>query len=207
MDVVEEFLSEEYRDAGIASMELVPKQEVIPVSVVFPGDINGMKIDGEATVLGLRKLYYIHAHFVARGGFKAKEEFERRWHDKLVDAELITHLDLAPERLGREGRRWTWLELLKDDYGLKRRVGYTLKYVSKGLPITDEEEEVLRRSKYIRSWGMLYGMREPTMDLICGDCGAKCYVAFEEEYIPHRSMFPEQVLRILRIPREVTGPP
>jgi hypothetical protein len=207
MDVVEEFLSDEYEDAGIASMELVPKQELRPVAVVLPGEINGMEIDGEASLLGIQKLYYIHAHFVARGRFKIKEDFENRWQNRLIDAELITQGEVPPERLGRDARRWTWLELLKDDYGLKRRVGYTLKYVGKGLPITDEEEEVLRRSKYIRSWGMLYGMREPTMDLICGDCGAKCYVAFEEEYIPHPSRYPEQILKIRRVPREPTGPP
>jgi hypothetical protein len=81
-----------------------------------------------------------------------------------------------------------------------------LKYVAKGVELSDEYLEALKRLKYVRSWGFLYGMKEPTFDLVCEDCGGKCYFTLNEAQIAE--YFGDKgPLRFRRVPSEVTGPP
>jgi hypothetical protein len=102
-----------------------------------------------------------------------------------------------------EGLRYVGLELVRHP---KQSVRYILKYVAKGVQLDDTWLEALKRLKYVRSWGFLYNMKEPSYDMICVDSGGKCYPTTDTsglyEYAPDTGE-----LRIERLSRMETGPP
>lgn len=209
MDAVEEFLSDEYPDCGLATMELVPKFRTVPMARVLPGELDGIKIEGDACIIGFQKQFYIHAHAIVRGAWHDKVSFEERWHTKLIEAGLMSEAEIATVRSLTNGRRWSFLKELRDRRDLKTRLAYVLGYVAKGLPLDDVEIEALRRQKYVRTWGALYGknMMEPTYDLICADCGQECYFAWNEDHIPIENRYPNEILKVKKVIREIEGPP
>jgi hypothetical protein len=77
-----------------------------------------------------------------------------------------------------------------------------LKYVSKGVELSDNAVTELARLKYIRTAGFLYAIKEPTYELICADCGAKCYPVFDFDPIQYPDPPPERKLKMQLIEKQ-----
>lgn len=200
-NALQKFLSEEYADAGLAVVEHTTRYTVKCLGEIEEeGQFFGYQVQGRASIIHFEPMLYIHGHAICYGGFKDKIAFERRWASKLVAAGFLT-LDIIERN---DARRFVGLEAVRNP---KHATRYILKYVAKGIELDDIYLEGLKRLKYVRSWGFLYGMKEPTFDMICLDCGGKCYVAYDEGLILEYYGDKTETLRIQRVPREVPGPP
>lgn len=164
------FLKEEYELGGLGTLE----HTVRPSQVSLYGGV-------------VQEELYVHYHAIVYGGFKDIYDMASRWFDALLDAGLITLADDTRH----DQRRSVTLSLVRNP---KATAKYILKYVAKGVELPDEEVEVLARLKYVRSWGLLYNLKEPTFDMICADCGAKCNVNLDgipfdfQDPPPHRKL-------------------
>lgn len=215
-NAMQRFLSEEYEEVGLAVIEHTRSFVPIAIGSVLEGDFQDYTIDGPATIIEFRPQLYIHGHALCYGGYKNKAQFEERWGRALVKAGLLTYEEFKKERDNAieihphsgyervEGLRYVGIEALRNP---RKSVRYILKYVAKGVELSDEYLEALKRLKYIRSWGSLYGMKELTYDLICQDCGGKCYFTLDEGQIIEYFGDKAEPLKFKRVPREVTGPP
>lgn len=216
-NAMQRFLSEEYEEAGIAVIEHTRSHVVVPIGSVLDGEELNCGISGPATIIDYRPQLYIHGHALCYGGFKGKAGFEERWGLALVKAGLLSHDDFRKERENAivihpnagyekvEGLRYVGIEAVRNP---RSSIRYILKYVAKGVELTDEYLEALKRLKYVRSWGFLYKVeKEPTYDLICEDCGGKCYFTLDEALVIESFGDKLEPLRFRRVVREVAGPP
>jgi len=182
-------------------MEHTVRIKVTPLhEVISGGELGGNVIDGPATLITYEKFLKLHCHALVCGGWKDKANFERKYGAALVKAGLLSEDDLRKN----EGKRYAWMESVRN---AKNTLRYMMKYVAKGVELGDDEVELLKRTKYVRTWGFLYAMKELTYDLICADCGAKCYVAFDDETCNRFEEENRNDLKVLRVLREVNGPP
>ena len=200
-DVMQEFLSKEYDDAGLAVIEHTTRCRIVPLGEILDeGEFYGYSVQGPATIITYEYSLYVHAHAICFGGFKDKVSFERRWAANLQIAGFLS-CDIVERN---DGRRFVGLEAVRNP---KNAMRYILKYVAKGVELSDEYVEVLKRLKYIRTWGFLYSMKELTYDLICDSCGCRCYVCFDEGQIVGNFGNKTEPLIVLRVPKEVYEPP
>lgn len=200
-NAMQKFLSVEYDEGGLAVIEHTTRVKVLPLAEILDkGEFYGYSVKGPATLITYEFGLYIHGHALCYGGYKDKVAFEKRWASKLVDAGFLTS-DIVERN---DGRRFVGLEAVRNP---KHAARYILKYVAKGVELTDEYIEVLKRLKYVRSWGFLYGMKEPTFDLICDFCGGRCYVTLDEGQIIDYFGDKPEPLTVQRVLREITGPP
>ena len=115
---------------------------------------------------------------------------------------IVKHPKAGYEKV--EGLRYVGIEAVRNP---KSSIHHILKYVAKGVELTDEYLEALKRLKYVRSWGFLYKVeKEPTHDLICEDCGGKCYFILDEGLVIESYGDKSEPLRFRRVLGEVTGP-
>lgn len=217
-NAMQRFLSEEYEEAGLAVIEHTKSFIVVPIGSVLEGNFSDYQIDGPATIIDFKPQLYIHGHALCYGGFKNKAGFEERWGKALVTAGLLSYDEFRKEKENAivkhpkagyervEGLRYVGIEAVRNP---KSSIRYILKYVAKGVELTDDYLEALKRLKYVRSWGFLYGgaMKEPSFDLICEDCGGKCYFTLDEAIVIESYGNKSGVLKFRRVPREVTVPP
>lgn len=181
-DVASDFLREEYPEGGLLALEY----SVFTPQKTVDGSNTGYRDSAEVN---------LHVHAIAYGGFKYMPKFEERWAARLRDANLLHMSDI--ERTG--GRRWVWLSVAKR---VKNALRYVLKYIAKGIGLSDEEVEQLKRQKYVRSWGCLYGVKGQRYDLVCADCLVSCCIVFEESYVIGNVEPPDgRTLRIIRVPK------
>jgi hypothetical protein len=200
-NLVQKLLAEEYPDGGIVVMEHTIRIRVKPIhEVISGGEIGGQIVHGPATLITFEKFLKLHCHALVCGGWKDKVNFERKYGVALVKAGLLSEDELRKN----EGKRYSWMEGVRN---AKNTLRYMMKYVAKGVELADDEADLLTRTKYVRTWGFLYAMKELTYELICADCGAKCYVAFDDETCNRFEEENRNDLKVLRVPREVTGPP
>lgn len=200
-NAMQKFLSEEYEEAGLAVIEHTTRVRVVPLAEIYEaGELFTYSVQGPATIVSYEYALYVHGHALCYGGYKDKVTFEKRWASRLVESGFLN--SEVVER--NEGRRFVGLELVRNPKSAAR---YILKYVAKGVELTDEYVEVLKRLKYVRSWGFLYGKKEPTFDLICDFCGGKCYIAFDEGLIIENYGDKAEPLKVQRVLKEVAGPP
>jgi hypothetical protein len=215
-NAMQKFLSEEYEEGGIAVIEHTKTYVVQPLEVVL-GNFEDYQIEGPATLIDYKQQLYIHGHALCYGGFKNKASFEERWGLSLVEAGLLSYEEFKKERENAilkhpnagyekvEGLRYVGIEAVRNP---KASIRYILKYVAKGVELTDEYLEALKRLKYVRSWGFLYKVeKEPTYDLICEDFGGKCYFILDEALVIESYGDKTEPLRFRRVLREVAGPP
>lgn len=197
IEVATRFLQKEFPYAGLGAFETKIKFDVVRVgSVESIGDFLGVSYGGPATLIDYKKSFFLHYHALVYGGWKSLQsknnnDLPSRWFNALVRAGLIT---LDDDTRG-DRRRAVKLESVK---WLKKSVSYILKYVAKGIEYTDVEVEVLKRLKYIRTWGALYNPKELSYDLICVDCGAQCFasVFFDPIDFPESSPFNRLRIRL-----------
>ena len=215
-NAMQKFLSEEYEEGGLAVIEHTKSYVVLPLGVVLEG-FDDHQIEGPATIIDFPPQLYIHGHALCYGGFKSKAGFEERWGLALVRAGLLAFEEFKKERENAiakhpnagyekvEGLRYVGIEAVRNP---KASIRYILKYVAKGVELTDEYLEALKRLKYVRSWGFLYKIeKEPSYDLICEDCGGKCYFILDEALVIESYGNKPEPLRFRRVLREVAGPP
>ena len=217
-NAMQRFLAEEYEDAGLAVIEHTKSFVIAPVGSILEGRFSDYDIDGPATIIDFKPQLYIHGHALCYGGFKSKASFEERWGKALVNAGLLSYNVFTKEKENAiiqhpkagyervEGLRYVGIEAVRNP---KSSIRYILKYVAKGVELTDDYLEALKRLKYVRSWGFLYGgelMKEPSFDLICDDCGGKCYFTLDESLVIESYGNKSEVLRFRRVPREATDP-
>jgi hypothetical protein len=181
-------------------MEHTVRMKVQEIGSVLPSDIDGKIVDGPATLITCEKWLKVHAHALVCGGYKLKENFEKKYGGALVIAGLLS----ASELERNSGRRFTWMKQVRST---KQTFRYMMKYVAKGVELTDDEVELLKRTKHIRTWGFLYRMKELTYDLICADCGGKCYVAFDDDTCNRFEAENRNDLKVLRVLKEPLAPP
>jgi hypothetical protein len=199
-NLIQKLIAGEYPSAGLLVIEHTVRWSLKEIGSVLPADIDGKIVDGPATLIDYEKYLKLHAHALVCGGYRDKENLERKYGETLVREGLLTDADLAKN----SGKRYTWMEFVRNP---KHTLRYMMKYVAKGVELTDEEIELLKRTKYVRTWGFLYGMKESTFDLICADCYGKCYVAFDDDTCNRFEIENRNDLKVLRLPKEVTGPP
>lgn len=199
-NLIQKLISKEYPSGGLIVIEHTTRWKLKEIGSVLPADIDGKIVHGPATLIHYEKSLKLHAHALVCGGYRIKENLERKYGEALVKAGLLTEAELVRNR----GRRYTWMEFVRSP---KHTLRYMMKYVAKGVQLTDVEIELLKRTKYVRTWGFLYGMKELTFDLICADCYGKCYVAFDDETCNRFELENRDDLKILRLPKEVIGPP
>ncbi len=199
-NLVQRLLAEEYPSGGLLVIEHTVRIVLKAAYSVLSEESGERRIDGPATILHKTKYLKLHSHALVCGGYKDKESFERRYGAAIVNAGLLSQSELDEN----QGKRHSWMELVRN---AKRTLRYMMKYVAKGVELSDEEVELLKRTKYIRTWGFLYRMKEPTFDLVCADCYGKCYVAFDDETCNRFEADNRNDLKVLRLPREIVGPP
>lgn len=180
-DAAQKFLEVEYEKAGMLSIEMTVKRKGH-----YQGHVMLEGGDCQYQFISEERELYIHAHSVVFGGFKTNTrdnpEFNKRWGAALVRA-MVEARDKVPmlELSYREKHeRFAWLETVKN---LNGSLNYILGYISKGIMVSDEELEAVKRLKYIRTWGMLYGLDNPEWDMYCADCGERCYLDLSNETI------------------------
>jgi hypothetical protein len=235
-DTMESFLSDQYPDGGLAVIEHTSRYRTIHVvDIESSGDflvqwgsyIESVQFVGPATVVSYEQEQYLHAHAICFGEEKTKPKFEEAWGLALMNAGFLTREDFVKVRTvmmekkpgegyeAVEGGRFVGLSTVRNAKGTTK---YVLKYLAKGVGVSDEYLESLYRLKYVRSWGSLYKRYcrkehqhkpecriEPTYDLVCQDCGAKCYVMLDDSTF--EEYYGQVGLRYKRMLREITGPP
>jgi hypothetical protein len=179
--VASDFLRGEYPDGGLIALEYV---------ICAPQKT----LDGSDAGYRERSQVNVHVHALVYGGFKNLENFQKRWASYLAAARLVHMTEIGCT----EGRRWTWLRFAKR---VKNALRYVLKHVAKGIGLSDEEVEQLKRQKYVRSWGFLYGVKERCYDLVCADCLVSCCVVFDESFISKEEPPDGRPLRVIRVPK------
>lgn len=132
---------------------------------------------------------YLHFHALYYGPFKHIFPMAKRWREALLEAGLLSYYH---DPLGG----YHGINLRKVRGGPRVGLRYVLKYVSKGVELSDNAVAELARLKYIRSAGFLYGIKEPTYELLCADCRAKCYPVFDFSPIEYPDPQPERKLRM-----------
>ena len=154
-NVMQRFLSKEYEEGGIAVTEHTKSFFVKPLQIVL-SDYEDFQIEGPATLIDYKAELYIHGHCLCYGGFKNKAKFEERWGLALVRAGLLSHDEFRKEKENAivihpnagydkvEGLRYVGIEAVRNPRGSIR---YILKYVAKGVELTDEYLEALKRLK------------------------------------------------------------
>ena len=175
-NAMQKFLSEEYEEEGLAVIENTKTFKVVALDVVLEADALDYGMGGPATLIAFKPQLYIHGHALCYRGLKNKVGFEERRGFALVKAGLLSYKEFKKERENAvvnhsragyekvEGLRYVGIEAVRNP---KSSIHHILKYVAKGVELTDEYLEALKRLKYVRSWGFLYKVeKEPTYDLI-----------------------------------------
>jgi hypothetical protein len=169
-DCATRFLQNEWEQGGLGVLEHTTKQVIRPLLEMTQGQFYGIDAQGDCTVIHYQAELYVHYHAIVYGGFRDVYGLATRWRQALLDAGLV-----SSEHDPLEGKHGVKISQVRN---LVATAKYVLKYVAKGVKLSDAEVELLTRLKYVRSWGILYNAKEPTYDIICMDCEAKCYVDF-----------------------------
>lgn len=190
-DSAEQFLRVEYEDGGFMVVEMTSHYEIKYQEELSPGSYvietlegpNVLEVTGQASLYTCRKEMYIHAHALVYGTFKLKTEFDIQWGRKLLEASTKndTGFPKAEETQTPTGERFSWMETARS---VPKALRYMMKYITKSIDFSDVELEALKRLKIVRTWGQLYGAKMPKYDMICEDCGARCYAVWNDEDIP-----------------------
>jgi len=116
---------------------------------------------------------YVHAHALVYGGFKLRTDFGREFSARLYEAGLITYWEMVKGYY--QGQWYTWMTTARSKRGGLR---YSLKYVSKGVLLSDDEVRQLRGLRFVRTFGIFRGIEGNNYRAVCADCGGKICVWF-----------------------------
>lgn len=113
---------------------------------------------------------YVHAHALVYGGMKMRSEFGKEFAARLYEAGLITFWEMAKGYY--EGEWYTWLATARSPVG---GLSYSLKYVSKGVLLDDDQVKKLKGLRFVRTFGTFRGehVRGNNYHAVCADCGGK----------------------------------
>ena len=115
------------------------------------------------------KELYVHAHALVYGGFKLRSDFGKEFSARLYEAGLITFWDMSKGYY--DGQWHTWMETARSPLG---GLHYGLKYVSKGVLLTDEQVTKLKGLRFVRTFGILRQSHTGNnYHSVCADCGGK----------------------------------
>jgi hypothetical protein len=114
------------------------------------------------------KELYVHAHAIVYGGFKLRSDFGKEFSARLYEAGLITYWDA--QKGYYEGQWYTWMVTARSPIG---GLSYSLKYVSKGALLTNEQVIRLKGLRFVRTFGIFRGIEGNNYRAICADCGGK----------------------------------
>lgn len=174
-DCAQKFLDENYPTGGILSVEMTVHRKGH-----FQGAISNDDEMTQYQYISTQRELYVHAHGVCFGGFHDKKNFDADWGAYLYRAMLKAgdNVPMLESSYRERSERFTWLETVRN---VKGSLNYVLGYVLKGIMVSDEELEAVKRLKYIRTWGELYGIHDPEYDMYCADCGGRCYLDYDGE--------------------------